>query len=421
MGRKGFGARRRLRVRPARLAVAAAVVAAAAAAAVRAQGGGTGPAPARAAAARRPPAVPWRGAPSRVLPGDVLIADDDNSRLLLVNPQHRIVWRYPTAGRSPSLPFAHPDDAFFAAGYSAVVTNEEDEGTIAILRFRRPRVVWEYGRFGVEGSAPGDLDFPDDAFYDPRRGVVTVADIRNQRILFIDVRTRRIVRRYGRTGVQAADPPYTYGAPNGDFPAPGGGMLVTQIDAHDAVQLDARGRLVRTVPLPGVAYPSDANFTPAGDIIVADYTNPGQVLIVDLRGRVLWRYDVRSGPDMLDQPSLAMQLPNGDVLLNDDGNDRVIVIDPRTDRIVWQYGHTGVPGSAPGYLRNPDGVDFLPAGVVPGSAPLPPDLAGRGGAAPTARSGRSSPPPSRARSGLTRGRPRPRAASSASTRAWAPK
>jgi hypothetical protein len=47
-------------------------------------------------------------------------------------------------------------------------------------------------------------------------------------------------------------------------------------------------------------------------------------------------------------------------LCNDDWNDRVIVVDPRTDKIVWQYGHTGVPGTAPGYLNIPDGVDLVP-------------------------------------------------------------
>ena len=44
--------------------------------------------------------------------------------------------------------------------------------------------------------------------------------------------------------------------------------------------------------------------------------------------------------------------------LNDDNNDRVLVIDTRTKRIVWQYGHTGVAGTAPGYLNGPDGIDF---------------------------------------------------------------
>ena len=67
-----------------------------------------------------------------------------------------------------------------------------------------------------------------------------------------------------------------------------------------------------------------------------------------------------TGAGALDQPSLALPLPNGDVLANDDKNDRVIVIDPHTNTIVWQYGHTHQPGSGPGYLANPDGVDLAP-------------------------------------------------------------
>jgi hypothetical protein len=38
------------------------------------------------------------------------------------------------------------------------------------------------------------------------------------------------------------------------------------------------------------------------------------------------------------------------------------VVDPRTGKIVWKYGHTDHPGSAPGYLNTPDGMDFIPAG-----------------------------------------------------------
>ena len=36
------------------------------------------------------------------------------------------------------------------------------------------------------------------------------------------------------------------------------------------------------------------------------------------------------------------------------------VIDPNSDTIVWQYGHTGKPGSKPGYLHTPDSVDLFP-------------------------------------------------------------
>ena len=80
----------------------------------------------------------------------------------------------------------------------------------------------------------------------------------------------------------------------------------------------------------------------------------------DRQGSIRWRYEPKGSDPPLDHPSLATPLPNGDVLLNDDGNDRVIVIDPRTNRIVWQYGHSGVPGRAPGYLNDPDGLDLAP-------------------------------------------------------------
>ena len=60
------------------------------------------------------------GSDSSVLPGDVLIADRSNDRLLVVDPHGRIVWRFPQPGRA-SLPL--PDDAFFSPdGRRVVVT-----------------------------------------------------------------------------------------------------------------------------------------------------------------------------------------------------------------------------------------------------------------------------------------------------------
>ena len=105
---------------------------------------------------------------------------------------------------------------------------------------------------------------------------------------------------------------------------------------------------------PGVAYPSDTNEVYPGRYLTADYSQPGQVVEFNSSGHLLWRFGG------LNHPSLALPLPNGDILVNDDYNHRVIVIDPLTNRIVWQYGHTGVPGTAPGYLNDPDGVDLVP-------------------------------------------------------------
>jgi DNA-binding beta-propeller fold protein YncE len=317
--------------------------------------------------------LPWRShSHNPYLPGDVLIADRANNRLILVNPEKQIVWQYPNPGEKTNFPFVGPDDAFFTSGYREIITNEEDSNTIAILNLAQRKIVWTYGHFGVSGTLPGYLHTPDDAFLYPSQGkggVITVADIYNQRILFIDRKTHQILKQYGTTRLSVHNPPTSYAAPNGDFPGPGGSMLVTEIDGSYIDLVSPAGKLLwsRHVPFPhsNIEYPSDANFTPHGNIIVANYASPGEIVKLSPSGKILWDYFFPSGPRSLDNPSLAYELKNGMVLVNDDDHNRVIVIDPKTNTIVWQYGHTGVAGSAPGYLNDPDGTDFLPAGIVP--------------------------------------------------------
>ena len=52
----------------------------------------------------------------------------------------------------------------------------------------------------------------------------------------------------------------------------------------------------------------------------------------------------KSGPGMLNPPSLVELLPSGVFMANDDYSDRLIAIDPATGALVWQYGITGKPG-----------------------------------------------------------------------------
>jgi len=129
-------------------------------------------------------------------------------------------------------------------------------------------------------------------------------------------------------------------------------------------RLDRGGRLLWSVRSP-VTYPSDAQLLPDGRILVASFASPGKIVELTRAGRVTWSFGDSGGRNMLDKPSLAVRWPNGMIAANDDYGDRVIVIDPRTKRIVWQYGRTGVPGSGPGLLNKPDGLDLLPSTPVP--------------------------------------------------------
>ncbi len=294
-------------------------------------------------------------------PGGLLIADRGNGRLLVVDAARNILWRFPTRGSLPAGQRFSADDAFLSPDGKTIVANDEQHQVIDRIDIRTRKVVWQYGHYGRPGRAKGFLHNPDDA-YPLANGDVVVADIVNCRIIEISP-ARQIVRTFGRTGVCVDHAPFTYGFPNGDTPLPDGGLLITEIHGSRVVRLSATGRVVFDIHVPA-RYPSDAQLDANGNVIVADYSNPGAVLAVSPRGRLLWRYAPRSGPGRLDHPSLATPLADGTVSVNDDFRQRIVVIDPRTMRIVWQDGRTDGPGGSLNRLFIPDGHQPLPAGTV---------------------------------------------------------
>jgi hypothetical protein len=292
------------------------------------------------------------------LPGYLLIADRGNNRILVVDPQGNVVWRFPDAADVAAGRILHfNDDTFVEPGGRALIANEEDYGAVVSVGIASRRITLLFGVPGALGGGRTHLNYPDDA-YAFADGGFTVADAYNCRILF--VREHRIVRQYGTAGDCRHDPPQHFGAVNGDTPTPYGGVLVSEIPGHWIDAINSDGSLRWSVQAP-VSYPSDPQPLPGDRVLLADYSDPGQVIVMDSHARVSWRYGPLTGEGALNHPSLAMELPNGDIAVNDDYRDRVVVIDPRRNRIVWQYGHTDHPGTAPGYLNTPDGMDFIPA------------------------------------------------------------
>lgn len=295
------------------------------------------------------------GSDPSVLPGDILIADHGNNRLLIVDPQGRVRWEFPRPGDlAHGQTFLAPDDAFFSADGRYIVATQEDDQVISVISLASSKIVYRFGVPGAPGAGPGHLSNPDDAMLTPH-GVIIAADIKNCRIVLIAPPGHTVARVIGTT-TQACehDPPHRFGSPNGAFPLTDGRYLVTEINGDWADEMSLGGTVAWSAHPPGVAYPSDTNEVYPGRYLTADYSDPGQIVEFDRHGNLLWRLGG------LNQPSLALPLPNGDILFNDDFNHRVCVVDPATGKIVWQYGHTGTSGSAPGYLSDPDGVDLAP-------------------------------------------------------------
>jgi hypothetical protein len=186
-------------------------------------------------------------------------------------------------------------------------------------------------------------------------GVIVAADIKNCRIVIITPPAHTLTRVIGQTTSACMhDPPQRFGSPNGAFPMTDGHYLITEINGDWADEMSLNGQVSWPASPAGVYYPSDSNEIYPGRYLTADYSDPGQIVEFDSSGRALWRMGG------FNQPSLALPLPDGDILLNDDFNHRICVVDPSTKRVIWQYGHTGIAGSAPGYLNDPDGVDLVP-------------------------------------------------------------
>lgn len=312
------------------------------------------------AAARGQPGHLQAGSDPSVLPGPVLIADEDNARLLLVDPKGRILWQFPNpTGLGPGQQALVSDDAFFGPSRRYIIATQETRFTINVISLRSDAITWQYGHFGVAGVGPGYLDNPDDALL-LGNGDVMTADIKNCRLLVLGPSSPGPLRVFGETTPYCShQPPARFGSPNGAFPMTDGNWLVTEINGDWVDDMTPTGQILWSVHPPGVTYPSDSNQIGPDVFLTVDYSRPGQVETFNSAGQLLWRYRP-TGADSLDHPSLALPLPNGDILFTDDHDDRVVVVDPRTSRVLWQYGVKGVPGAAPGYLDGPDGADLAP-------------------------------------------------------------
>jgi outer membrane protein assembly factor BamB len=276
-----------------------------------------------------------------------------------------VVWRYPSSSTAKDpLSFYFPDDAFFIHHGTAIISNQEENETIIELAYPSGKIIWSYGHPKQTGTATGYLHEPDDAYL-LKNGQITVADAQNCRVLVINP-NGTVAHQIGTDGLCVHNPPSSMGSPNGDTPLTDGNLLVSEINGSWVSEYTPTGKLAWTVHLPVISYPSDPQQIGPDKYLIADYSQPGQIVEFNRQGKILYRYHPSSGSGELNHPSLVEMLPSGVFMANDDYYDRMVAIDPASGALVWQYGVTGRPGSGPGQLNVPDGFDLLlPNGTTP--------------------------------------------------------
>ena len=102
-------------------------------------------------------------------------------------------------------------------------------------------------------------------------------------------------------------------------------------------------------------------------LLVADRGN-NRLLLMDASMKVTWTYpSATSPPDPLGFyfPDDAFFMQHGSAIIsNQEENETIVEIAYPSGKIIWSYGHPKQPGTAPGYLHEPDDAYLLKNGQV---------------------------------------------------------
>jgi hypothetical protein len=301
-------------------------------------------------------------------PGDIVIADQFNNRIVEVNGAHQIVWSF---GDGSSVAGPHsivgPNDAERVgdltlisgtgtpAGADPSCTNPAGcPDNRVILVDKHGRIVWQYGQAGVTGSGADQLNTPVQATALPY-GDVLVTDQGNQRVIEVTP-SHRVVWQYGQTGVAGAGADQLNN-PNSAELLPNGHILIADESNNRVIEVDRHHRIVwqygspsDTNTLNGAAF---ASRLPNGDTLITD-SNNNRVVEVTWSKHVVFTYVTNTRPGSMANPlpTRAVRLRNGNTLISDQFNDQVIEVNPH-GRIVFSQGAIDTDGTGFDQLNAP--------------------------------------------------------------------
>jgi len=299
-------------------------------------------------------------------PGNVLISDQYNNRLIEVNPDtNEVVWTFgdgssvagPTsvvgvndaqrigpitlvagtgvpAGAEPTCPDGCPDNR-------------------VMLVDPNGNIIWQYGVAGVTGSGPNQLNTPVQNTWLPNHHIL-ITDQGNMRIIEVNP-GRHIVWQYGQTGV-SGDGPNQLNNPNSAELLANGHILIADESNNRVIEVTRKKQIVWSYGCASCSELNGAAFAsrlPNGDTLISD-SNNNRILEVDPSKNVVSTYYTNTRPGSVSSPlpTRAVRLRNGNTLISDQFNMQVIEIDPQQN-IVFTQGTIAVAGNTFDMLNAP--------------------------------------------------------------------
>jgi hypothetical protein len=292
-------------------------------------------------------------------PGNILITDQFNNRVIEIDPSGNIVWQFGSGpgNLTPSAIIGTNDaervnDLTLMSGTGIpagpISTTHCKKGCVdnrVLLVDPRGNIVWQYGEFGVTGSGFNQLNTPvQNTYLHQSNGDdhILITDQGNNRIIEVRRSDKAIVWEYDGLN-----------NPNAAELLINGNILISDENNNQALEVTHAmpSTVVATftsaggTPFMGVAF---ASRLPNGHTLITD-SNNSRIVETDVAGHAFWQYftNNRPGSNPMPFPTRAVRLANGDTLISDQFNHQVIRVNVSGD-IVASYGTINNPGFNPG-------------------------------------------------------------------------
>jgi hypothetical protein len=299
------------------------------------------------------PAYAWTSTKNFNQPGNVLISDQFNNRVIEVDRDKNPVWSFgsgdpkdcsPTAGHILGL-----NDAERLPGGLTLLAGTGTPGcpdNRVIVVNPQGNIIWQYGQGGKSGRGFNLLNVPVFAIQLPY-GNFLITDQGNNRIIEVEPRSKAVVWSYGPTSGLGA-----LNSPNSAELLPNRNILIADENNNRVIEINRAGQIVWQFNsgLSGAAF---ASRLPNGNTLITD-SNHSRIIEVTPSKQIVFEYktNTQPGSNSMPQPTNAVQLSNGDISIAYQFNQRALIID-RNKNIVFQYGTLNKAGNGPNQLNGP--------------------------------------------------------------------
>lgn len=268
-------------------------------------------------------------------PGNILISDQFNNRVIEITPTGRIVWSFglgPTNFTQNSVIGVNDaqrvGDLTLMAGTGTPpgVIPEAPSGAVdnrVLLVNKHKKIIWSYGQFGLTGSGFNLLNVPVQCTYVPRKECKKDKDCKKD---------KKHNKHHSESDSDSESDSHD------KCDAFDGTILITDQGNNRIIRVNHKKRIVWQYPGPNtnpndqLNSPNSAEMLENGHVLIADENN-NRAIEVTKHHKVVRVYTAHSA---LGACAFASRLPNRHTLLTDAGNSRIIEVN-EDDYIVWQY------------------------------------------------------------------------------------